>query len=100
MPRATVEIAGDDIPADAPVGEMIERRETAGQLIRVLPARDLSGASEQAAWLQSRAGRQGRRDRTGRTVLEEGQEARRDQVRRQRCNPERAAERLPGPDPA
>ena len=33
-----------------------------------------------AAWLQSRAGRQGRHDGTGRTVLEESQEARRDQV--------------------
>src|SRR5450631_901673 len=44
-------------------------------------ARDLSGASEQAARIQPRSDRQGRRDRAGRTVLEENQEPGRNQVR-------------------
>src|SRR5690349_16553946 len=34
--RTTVEIAGHDVPADPSFGEMIERREAAGELIRML----------------------------------------------------------------
>ena len=34
--RAAVEIAGDDVPADPALGEMVERRKFAGQLIGML----------------------------------------------------------------
>ena len=58
---AAVEIAGDDIPADAPVGEMIERREAAGQLIGVLERQVRGDAEAEMLRCQRHGGDQQRR---------------------------------------